>query len=342
MSLSEIYQVQDVFISLARSNHLQKVWDPQKKKAPKSRTKKGKSSLDRGVLVLALGAFYARMAVTLADSVKVGNPGLPVAIIHDKPAYDFLVAEKCLDAFDVLVPCDPKFYTLNGKFNPYWAKVHLDLLSPFKNTIIVDSDSLIFQSTDLEKEFRRYRDFDYAPSVSGCYDPHLQKEASLEFSITMGEASRRHRFSHPVYHVHSYYQFFKANERVKKFFSRARDVYRKWTDRPLRGCTPGGPFFDEPTLSLATGLSHLRIFRPLHFPMWERMLGGEPSENTLKRQFVGMTFVGNEVPQPWVDLYNKIALKNARTLGRTSCYTWESKTKSHSTSQNLMNRVLER
>ena len=91
----------------------------------------------RGVLTLAFGATqYLEMAKSLARSLQLHDPGVPRAIVTDSadPALTSL--------FTHVVPHRRDF---GGNLR---QKIHLDLYTPFDETMFIDSDSLVLRKLD--------------------------------------------------------------------------------------------------------------------------------------------------------------------------------------------------
>lgn len=86
-----------------------------------------------GILTLATPNDYKK-AIGLALSIRVSNPGVPIAVACS-PKLRPLLAQY----FDHVVDEDP---TLRG----FVHKVHLDRYSPFDETFFFDSDVLVFRS----------------------------------------------------------------------------------------------------------------------------------------------------------------------------------------------------
>lgn len=89
--------------------------------------------LDFGILTLATKNDYLK-AIALALSLRVSNPGVPIAIACSKkvgelvaPYFDYVIEEQA---------------GLKG----FVHKVYLDIYSPFKNSVFFDSDVLVFRA----------------------------------------------------------------------------------------------------------------------------------------------------------------------------------------------------
>jgi hypothetical protein len=105
-----------------------------------------------GVLTLATLGDY-RKAIGLALSLRVSNPGVPVAVACS-PKVRPLVAP----FFDQVIDEDP---SLRG----FVHKVHLDRYSPFDDTFFFDSDVLVFR--DLQPKVEEWGDQPY--NACGSY-----------------------------------------------------------------------------------------------------------------------------------------------------------------------------
>ena len=105
--------------------------------------------MTKGVMTMAYGpASYIRMAKGMARSIRLRNPATQLAVVSDRdPA-------SLRRWFDIVVP-------LNPRFGPGLAqKLHLDLYSPFDETLYIDADFLVFHDLQLIwDEFREVQGF---------------------------------------------------------------------------------------------------------------------------------------------------------------------------------------
>jgi hypothetical protein len=92
----------------------------------------GNKDMGFGVLTLATRSDY-RKAIGLALSVRVSNPGVPVAVACSKEARQFVVPY-----FDHVIDQDRSLHRFEHK-------LHLDRYSPFDETFYFDSDVLVFR-----------------------------------------------------------------------------------------------------------------------------------------------------------------------------------------------------
>ena len=89
-----------------------------------------------GVLTLAIGPRYRRMARRLAWSLDVHAPGLPRAVITDVPTH---ALARCFEHVIELRP---------GASGVLGEKVRLESYSPFAETLFIDADSLVVGNLD--------------------------------------------------------------------------------------------------------------------------------------------------------------------------------------------------
>ena len=93
---------------------------------------------ERGVLLLATGhPYYTHLAANLANAIKYQNPQTHVTLLHDMAGLSQVPDERRA-AFDTVKPIPQEFY--NG--DPYYIKLCLDLLTPYKRTLYLDVDMI--------------------------------------------------------------------------------------------------------------------------------------------------------------------------------------------------------
>ena len=101
-------------------------------------------SRDRGVLTIAYGPErYLEMAKSLARSLRLHSPQIPRAVVTDS-----IDDPEMKQLFDVCIP-------LNREFGSgLQQKLYLDRYTPFKQTLFLDSDSLVV--TDVNEIWRYF------------------------------------------------------------------------------------------------------------------------------------------------------------------------------------------
>lgn len=93
-----------------------------------------------GILLIAAGrGTYAGWAANMAASLRFYNPGIKIALAVQGQARQFATEP----LYDHIIPIPDKWcYNFEGKFAPGKMKLHMDLLTPFEQTIYLDVDGL--------------------------------------------------------------------------------------------------------------------------------------------------------------------------------------------------------
>jgi hypothetical protein len=95
------------------------------------------STYERGILTIAFGQpFYTELAKSLARSIDRFSPGIPKAVVTDNRESDLL------EYYDHVIPVDPE------RGRDVKQKFFIDLYTPFRKTLFIDSDCLVFGSLD--------------------------------------------------------------------------------------------------------------------------------------------------------------------------------------------------
>lgn len=96
------------------------------------------TKLEKGVLLIATGhPYYTHLAANLANAIKYQDPQLHITLLHDMVGMNQLSPER-LVSFDSIKPLPDHCY--NG--DPYYPKLCLDLLTPYKRTLYLDVDMI--------------------------------------------------------------------------------------------------------------------------------------------------------------------------------------------------------
>ena len=91
--------------------------------------------MSKGILLVALGRDYNKLAYNLTKSIKQYS-NLDVAVITDSSDREFL------DAFDEVIKPRACDYIEDKQFNPFKLKTFMYEYSPFDETIYLDVDAV--------------------------------------------------------------------------------------------------------------------------------------------------------------------------------------------------------
>jgi hypothetical protein len=171
----------------------------------------GEHGVSFGVLTLATPGDY-RKAIGLALSLRVSNPGVPVAVACDPRLNRDLIAP----FFDYVLDDDP---TVRG----FMHKVHLDRYSPFQDTFFFDSDVLVFRS--LGPYVEEWSDQSY--NACGI----VREEGVSAFGLDFGRVRRMLGKSHLVDISGAGHAYFRKPG-CSKVFELAREVSSNYPPYP--------------------------------------------------------------------------------------------------------------
>lgn len=154
----------------------------------------------QGYLTLATGSpFYLELAINLALSLKLNDPGRPVCVVTDP---DMSIPEAYLRFIDHIVHLPPKpgFY---GCLN----KIRVHEVSPFDETMFVDSDCILVKQ-DMDRHWAKFQgpgfkiaggkltrgrwySFEIADAIAKLDIPYMVQMNSGVFYFRQGEESEK-------------------------------------------------------------------------------------------------------------------------------------------------------
>jgi hypothetical protein len=206
-----------------------------------------KQDMDFGVLTLATRDDYQK-AIGLALSVRLSNPGVPIAVACPKSARPLLAPY-----FDFVISDDP---SIRG----FEHKLHLDRYSPFDNTFFFDADVLVFRN--LLEVYQLWREHSYTACgrvITGGISPFgLDRVRAL--SIIGRE--------HFVCIDGAGHAFFRKPDCFPVF-----ELAREFATNYAKKFGVSGKLADEDVMGLA--LSSLNLKTMPGIPFWSRYLSGK-------------------------------------------------------------------
>jgi hypothetical protein len=191
----------------------------------------------RGVITLAFGKQrYVDMGKSLGRSLVLNAPNLPRAVVTDSDDSELK------DLFTHIIPFQPDFGS-NVR-----QKLHLDLYSPFKETLFVDSDCLVLNNLDSFWKVFAEQYFGvpgWRELRKGSSDPYLD----VAFILDYFKIEALPKFNGGTY-------YFKHCEQTTRFFDSARDLLTDSENLRFVQFRQDGPA-DEAILSVAMALEGL-------------------------------------------------------------------------------------
>lgn len=236
--------------------------------------------MNKGIILLAAGhAYWGRWAYNLALSIKYSNPSLKITLLYagdgKNQIHDTTLFDKMIEV--------PREYYENYKGIQYLkVKTALYKLSPYKETIYLDSDMLLTPKRKLSELFDQFKDIDFTMANRGFVK--LDENPRDEFGVwcTPDEVKKAFGFTKgKFYNLTSEFIYFKKKRAVGKLFADAFKLFDTDKITPNRFFNGGMP--DELPFTIAmikNGLyPHKDNFLPIY---WEasnkpplRLSGGD-------------------------------------------------------------------
>lgn len=197
---------------------------------------------DCGFLTMAFGSTrYYKMAVALGRSLVLHNPAIPRAIVTDDTSY-----KGFRGVFDAVIPYKEEV----GAGGPLRHKLMLDVYSPFKRTIFIDSDCLCIRK--LSSVFDSF--LNTPCGVIGENKTH-GIHAWWGEKANIPELMRMEGIDFvPVFNMGFFY--LEKGDAASRICEQARSIMDRYPDYPFT--KRGADYLDEPCLALAMAKHNIR------------------------------------------------------------------------------------
>lgn len=273
---------------------------------------------NKGVIIVALGHDnYRRMALNLALSIRVSNPDTQIALVCNEGVESkFNYFEK--QYFSHFIEINQKEYTINGKVEIPLAKTMIYELSPFDETIYIDSDSIWIKNKKVDNLFNTYKGVNFGFTLYHP-DAHYPVDSdNSNFWFKEGENVRDLIKYFPklkkdayYYHLQSSFLYFKKSKQAESIFNKAKDLFIK-RDFEFREWADSMP--DELAFSLSLLNLDYKIENPykdiFYYPMSEITEDGvkrgvKPIERGfIEKNYFFISMAGHVMNKGLKDLYN--------------------------------------
>lgn len=238
----------------------------------------------QGIVILALGSeIYGRFAVNLAIGLKKVQPEIKICLVHnDSSITDLDESQKFL--FDLKVRCPQDYYFHKSDVCYVRAKLFLDKLSPFKETLFLDADMIWNPYRKPEVVFSEFTSLNFTMANRGVCNVNSGHSDWVDMKL-MKENFGIEKWID----LSSEWIYFKQSEQTTKLFESARKYYDddKLICKQFAGGKP-----DEPAFCLAmleqNILPHVTPYYPVY---WEAVHRHKP-ENDIKQNYYGISLGG--------------------------------------------------
>jgi len=269
----------------------------------------------RGFLLIALGdSYYGTLASTLAASLKITCPDIPIHLVKTESAMR-LVQDKYLDLFDTVQECPSQYYTKNDKQVFIKSKTHMYELSPFEETIFLDVDVIACPNLPMSRLFDDLNHLDFTMENRSRIDLANHVPNVRYMWAKVEDLKEAHGLtSGYLYGLHSEFVYFKKNDRIKAFFD---DVQQYFMDPGFKHLVFDGDTPDELGFALAMIkhelYPHECPFIPLFWFLTDSKLGSGLSY--IFNNYHGYSVGGNATPPQVRQKYDSLARSYYGRLG---------------------------
>lgn len=221
--------------------------------------------LTKGILLVAMGKHYTRLAYNMAKSIKQYSD-IPIACITDD------TEELLLSEFDQVIAPKIHDYLEGYVFNPFKLKTCIYNYTPFEHTIYLDVDGMALKDLNplFEFDFQIQEVARYTYENAHTCDMVWIKKADKRLNDIFDAYNIDKETGYPEYN--SSIIVFKKSKANEKYFKQARANYN---DRRLPFKPIGGLYPDELAWNLASAqLGHYSDkpeIKPIYF-QWENKM----------------------------------------------------------------------
>lgn len=178
----------------------------------------------QGILLIAAGhPYYGNYAYQLAVSIKASSPDMPVSIIYEGNGIGHLGVTK-LAIFDQIIEAQPKQYTSKtlGIRDIFKLKTWIYDLSPYEETLYLDSDMLWLPRKKADELFEALKDIDFTMSNRGAVSIEHASNDFIQWANVHDIKTIYGFTDEMLYHLSSEFIYFKKTKDVKSLFDKAK------------------------------------------------------------------------------------------------------------------------
>jgi hypothetical protein len=271
----------------------------------------------RGILLIAVGhPYYGMLAHNLAMALTVKS-SLPITVAVDEAGGRHLTPQHKL-LFDVVEVPHHMTHT-NGLFSGVKAKLYLNELSPYDETLFLDADTMWLPKKNVE-ELMDSVDGDLAIQNRG-YADMKNKAADLPPNhnqwVELAKVKEAYKMrSGRYYNFFSEVIYFKRAKDTEMFFKMAQKVRKEWKVPLAKSFASDVP--DEACFAIASCLTKVYPHQQNWIPSyWWHFHRDNLSITDIYAQYYIYSIGGNHQPNNVVKNYDNLAQYYAQQLGWT-------------------------
>lgn len=263
----------------------------------------------RGVVLIAAGSsIYGQWAYNLTMGLKHTSPNINITLLWKGNAKNHI--EPHLSLFDEVIEIQDECLISNGSESLLRSKVCLYELSPYSETIFIDSDVIWFPFKQVDELFDKLQGIEFTMGVRSKNnlheDPRLIWATSENLRAVFGEIN--------IYNLSSEFIYFKKTDKVKEFFEVAKESF---DDPGVDYNRFAGTVPDELAFQIAmikTGLEpHSEHFLPFYWEHFHKKNLNVPA--IYNTDFYGYSMGGNHNYPLQKQIYDNLAKFYAKAFG---------------------------
>lgn len=278
--------------------------------------------MNKGIVLIAGGhPLYVHYAHNLAMSIR-SHSDIPIVLFTQGAGLSFLFEDQ-KQMFTDILELPPEFYMVDGKPHFVKAKLHLYDLSPFDETIFLDSDMIFcpinLSNKPIEKLFEENADCEIQ---FACRGEKKMDEGIRSEWVNLPEMKNIHGFDH-WYEVSSEVIYFKKGDVARDVFDKAIYFYsnhgmetKKWViengafkmeQKPNAITEFDGGIPDEVPFSMALEATRVKIKAPYIPSYWQPQYFNRVIPDVQIQQNHYLVSIGGATLQPNTErIYNNL------------------------------------
>jgi len=274
---------------------------------------------DRGILTIAAGhPNWGKYAYNLAMSIRATEPTALISVAVYGGALGHLAPHMRM-AFDQIIHIPEKYVHKKDHEECLKAKMFMYQLSPYKETIFLDADTIWLPGKKPSAIFDSMQSdllFQCRGKVS------IKEDVKTLWTTTQAIRKAYKLTSGDYFNISSEFVYFNRSKENTAFFKLAQKEYDnlKVHCEPFGGATP-----DELPFSIAMlkkEIKHAAEYHPVYWELEQKRLLA-PAQ--MHAEFIAYSMGGNNQNNNMIGFYNNLVKYYGRKWGETTLFHWQNK-----------------
>lgn len=274
---------------------------------------------NRGILTIAAGhPNWGKYAYNLLMSIRVTEPSAKMSVAVFGNALGHLAPHMRM-AFDEIIQIPEQYVHKHGHEECLKAKMFMYNLSPYKETIFLDADTIWLPKKTVTQVFDSMTDdllFQCRGRVS------LRENVKTLWTTTQAVRAAYKVSTGYFYNISTEFVYFKRSKQNGAFFKLAQKEYDhlKVQCEPFGGATP-----DELPFSIALLKKEIKNKNEYHPVYWELEQKKLMEPSLMHAQFLAYSMGGSHQDANMISFYNNLVKYYGRKWGETALFLWQNK-----------------